>query len=395
MANLLLQGSALYSLNAFMQPLGEAYGWSRSDINFSLGLASFIGQVSMPCAAAIAERHSLRMLMVLGSLGGGLSTIAMGLATNLQIFTFCVAILWISSQFCGGVVANALMSNWFIKYRGLAMGLSSSGTNWGGFLLPALCLCGVVHIGLCSTYIVLGLFICCLSPFCWLIIRPTPEDIGLLPDGLKSREMQNLPASQAPSWEFLFRQPAIWRIGLAFGLALMAAAGVSSQLTPRFNDMGLNDITAMLVTTIAATCSLGGKYFWGYICDKLSPFMAAPLLMISCLVSMCLCWLPPSLPAAIIFSFSFSASVGGLGVAMPNITACYFGAGNFLNAYKAISIFIIIRCLGFPIMGLSYKLASSYFIADIIFCVSFFVAAILMLGFSRKPLPTLQPSDSH
>ena len=50
-SNLMLQGSAIYSMNAFMEPLCQQNDWTRMGLNLSLGLAALMGQLSMPLAA--------------------------------------------------------------------------------------------------------------------------------------------------------------------------------------------------------------------------------------------------------------------------------------------------------------------------------------------------------
>ena len=61
----MLQGSVLYCMNAFMEPLCEVHGWTRAGLNLSMGFAALMGQLAMPLAAAISARCSLRRLMAL------------------------------------------------------------------------------------------------------------------------------------------------------------------------------------------------------------------------------------------------------------------------------------------------------------------------------------------
>ena len=67
----MLQGSVLYCMNAFMEPLCEVHGWTRAGLNLSMGFAALMGQLAMPLAAAVSARCSLRRLMALGALAGG------------------------------------------------------------------------------------------------------------------------------------------------------------------------------------------------------------------------------------------------------------------------------------------------------------------------------------
>jgi hypothetical protein len=72
--NFMLQGCVTYIMNAFMEPLCEANGWSRGQINLGMGLAALVGQIAMPVVAGLSTRFSLRVLMILGALTGGTAT---------------------------------------------------------------------------------------------------------------------------------------------------------------------------------------------------------------------------------------------------------------------------------------------------------------------------------
>ena len=375
--NFMLQGSALYGMNAFMEPLCEAHGWTRVGINMSLGVAAFMGQAAMPLAAAIAARHSLRLLMTGGAIAGGLATCGMGLTGDLRLFTCFLVLLWVASQACGGVVANALMSNWFSHYRGIAFGLANAGTNLSGMALPFLSLLLIRHFDLPTAYLALGGATLLLAPACWLLVRRKPQMLHLHPDGRRHdpRPPRGVPRSVALS--ALVRNPAPWCIGVAYGLALMVGAGVLSQLKPRFTDMGAEAYTAMILAGAAAFFGMLAKFFWGWLCDRATPILASRALMLGSAASMGLLLLPASLASMAAFGFAFGVCLGGLWVVLPAVVAYYFGSANFLAVYRFIALFILVRSLGFPAMGLSYDLCGSYALADIFFSACLVISAAL------------------
>ena len=375
--NFMMQGSALYGMNAFMEPLCDAHGWTRVGVNMSLGVAAFMGQAAMPLAAAVSARHSLRMLMTAGALVGGLATCGMGLTGDLTLFTCFLVLLWVASQVCGGVVANALMSNWFSHYRGIAFGIANAGTNLSGMVLPFVTLLLIRHFDLQTAYFVLGGATLLLAPACWLLVRRTPQMLHLHPDGRRHDPRPPRSVPRSVSLSALVRNPAPWYIGIAYGLALMVGAGVLSQLKPRFTDMGAEAYTAMLLAGAASFFGMLAKFFWGWLCDRATPILASRALMLGSAASMGLLLLPPSLGSMAAFGFFFGVCLGGLWVVLPAVVAYYFGSTNFLAVYKFIAIFILVRCLGFPAMGLSYDLCGSYALSDIFFSVCLAIAAVL------------------
>lgn len=375
--NFMLQGSALYGMNAFMEPLCDAHGWTRVGVNMSLGVAAFMGQAAMPVAAAVSARYPLRLLMSAGALAGGLATLGMGLTGDIRLFTCFLVLLWVASQVCGGVVANALMSNWFCHYRGIAFGIANAGTNLSGMVLPFVSLLLIRHFDLQTAYCLLGGATLLLAPLCYVLVRRSPQMLHLHPDGRRHDPPPPKGVPRSVALSALVRNPAPWCIGAAYGLALMVGAGVLSQLQPRFTDMGAEAYTAMLLAGTASFFGMLAKFFWGWLCDRTTPILASRALMLGSAASMAILLLPASLGSMAAFGFCFGVCLGGLWVVLPAVVAYYFGSANFLAVYKFIAIFILVRSLGFPAMGLSYDLCGGYALADIFFSVCLVIAAAL------------------
>jgi nitrate/nitrite transporter NarK len=383
--NFMLLGCTTYILNAFMEPLCEANLWSRGQINLVVGLGTFVGQIAMPVMVGLSSRFSLRSLMVIGSLAGGTATFFLGFSNNLWGFAALFTISCVATQACGGVIGNALVSNWFCRYRGRAFGLVNSGTSFSGAILPLLALPMIHAFGIRDAYMILGAATLMLAPASWLIIRDTPQTMGLHPDGSAAALVQQriLPDKNLP-YPRMSRNPKGYILGFVFGSALMCGSGVMSQLKPRFADVGLEPYPAMLLACIAALCSALAKYVWGMLCDKFTPVIASKMVMLLSFLSFTLIFLPPTRLGLITFCLAFGSCIGGLWTILPAVTSYYFGSENFLPAYKFISIFILLRCLGFPILGFAHDLSGSYAPADIIFLVLLLICFGLTLLISGR-----------
>ena len=372
--NFMLQGCALYVMNAFMEPLCEVNGWSRGAINAGMGIAALASQIAMPVMVGLSARFPLRALMALGALAGGCVTFFLGYSHNIWVFTALFTVAWVSTQACGGVVGNALVSNWFFRYRGRAFGLVNAGTSLSGAVLPLIALPLINTFGMQTAYMILGAATLLLAPASWLLIRDTPEEMGLHPDGSPSAFPPYKIIPPARFFTKIAHDPKAYALGIAFGLALMCGSGVMSQLKPRFADAGISPYPAVILACVSALCAALAKYVWGWMCDRFTAITASRLVMLLSCTSVCAGFLPPTLPCLILFCITFGCCIGGLWTVLPAVTASYFGSDNFLPAYKFISIFILLRCLGFPIMGISHDLTGSYALADNIFIVLLLLA---------------------
>lgn len=366
--NFMLQGTVLYCMNAFMEPLCQINGWTRTELSLSMALAALAGQAAMPLAVSLAARYPLRRLMILGAVLGGAATVGLGHAAHLALFTLFLTVAWVATQICGGVVGNALMSNWFHYLRGRAFGLANAGTSLSGVLLPLLSMALINHYSVAVAYTVLGLLTFGLAPLSWFLVRDMPQDLALFPDGRRHQPwVSKKHRTPAVSFSGMVRMPAGYFMGLAFGLTVMVGTSVMSQMKPRFSDLGLEAYPAMLLACAAALCAAVGKYLWGWVCDRFTPLMAMRLVMLGCMLGMGLGFLPSGIWSMGLFSIVFGVCVGGVWTVLPTVVAYYFGSENFLPAYKFMSVFILLRSAGYPVLGCSHDLTGGYGAADLFF----------------------------
>ena len=382
-SNFLILGSSVYLMNAFIEPFTALYGWNRGEMGLIMGIGSFCGLASTPLFSSLAMRASLRSIMLGGAIAGGLSLFLLGQFSNIWLFGINFAVLWIAGQACGGPITNALMSNWFIRYRGRAFGIASCGMSCSGAILPFAAFILLKFFTVQTSTEIIGIFVLVtLVPAVWFFVRDTPESMGLLPDGVKpqgeSVPHKDTDTSEAPSINELLRSPLVWRIGFAFTIMLTAGAGVMSQLKPRFSDLGFNDVTAMGFMCATAFCTACSKYVWGWLADRFSPVTTTRILCLYSAVAFLLAFLPPSLPALAAFSLFCGLAMGGYWTCLPAVVVNVFGRTHFMGVYRVISLFIFFKAVGYIIMGKSHQYTGSYDAAFIVFCALFVLAFLLM-----------------
>lgn len=385
--NFLLQGSTIYIMNAFMEPLNQLYGWTRSDISTIMFFAAIFGALSMPFFSSLALRFPLKIIMTSGAVIGGLSAIGMGITDNLYLFGLLFILAWVSGQAFGGVCANILINKWFYRFQGRAFGICNIGNSLAGATLPFVLMLLIQYTNVQTSWIVYGLIILCFAPLCFLIIVEKPSDINLHVDNVKNSEHENKKESFIPLKTAL-HYPEVYYIGFTFGFMLMSSSSVLSQLKLRFTDMGIESFTAMTLMCLTAFFAAAAKYLWGWLCDKISPIWVTRFLVLFHIFSLFLLFVPANYTVIIIFTFCFGLSAGGSWAVMPAITAYIFGKENFICTYRAISPFVILKALGFLIVGFSFTLFESYNAAYVVFIV--ILSCCFMLTLLLKPFAMAQ-----
>ncbi|CAK7057111.1 MAG: hypothetical protein DELT_01280 [Desulfovibrio sp.] len=392
LGNLLIQGGAVYLMNVFTQPFSTLYGWSRGDVTLALGIGSFCGMAASPLLASLAMRIGLRPLMLGGAVLGSVNLFLLGWFDELWLFTVNLCLLWITSQACGGVIANALMSKWFVTHRGKAFGLVNFGTSFSGAILPftALLLINEFSVRTATTVLGTAAFLI-LVPASFILIRDTPQEMGLEPDGDTPLPIHKMPETgqpeiskpavphTSPSMRELLSSPLMYRIGISFTLIILAGAGVTGQLKPRFSDLGYGDFAATAFMSLTCVFVASGKYIWGWVCDKLTALRTARVMYVFCFFSFLLAFLPANPVTVALFAVICGIAVGGGWTILAAVVAEVYGGKNFVAAYRVITFFLFFKSLGFILMGQVYELTGSYDAAFGIFC------GIAVLGFLLTP----------
>ena len=155
---MILGTSSMYAVAVFLPAVQADFGVSRSDVSLPytymmLGLG--LGSILM---GKLADRFGVSAALQLGAVCVGLGYILSGFAPNIIIFSIFHGLLlgfFGASSTFAPLMADTSM--WWSKYRGLAVGICSSGNYVAGTIWPPLVQYGIEHMGWRNTYIAMGI----------------------------------------------------------------------------------------------------------------------------------------------------------------------------------------------------------------------------------------------
>ena len=145
---MLLTWGAVYSFGVFFKPMIAELGWTRAATSGAYSLIFVLAGCLGILGGRLSDRFGPRILVTVCSL-----LIASGYLLLSQ-----VSELWHFYLFYGLVMAfgrimiamtphTAIISNWFVKKRGTAMGLAAAGIGIGSILMVPLVQFGISHFG--------------------------------------------------------------------------------------------------------------------------------------------------------------------------------------------------------------------------------------------------------
>ena len=214
--------AASLTLAVFIFPISDDLGWSRTLIAGAASLGGLVAAVTSPVVGWASDRYGVRLILTVSVLAMGISTFSLAWATAPIAFylAFGMGRVLFSSSFQIG--PSVVVSRWFVRRRGRATGLLFLSHSMGMVLFPLVAGMVINFWGWQAAWMVLGaiVWIAALGPVS-LLIRQSPEAMGLTPDLPQSRAEDNSgpePAQpEEPDWTLrdARRTSTLWLLALA------------------------------------------------------------------------------------------------------------------------------------------------------------------------------------
>ncbi len=265
----------------FLRPVTTELGWTAAQFTLG-GSASFImGGVTGFFVGSLLDRHGARPLMLVGALMCGLSLILVSRVTEVWQFILLQMLAGgFGFSLIGPLVVNVTLSKWFVLRRGWAIAIGSMGISLAGLVMPVTMTRIVDAYGWRDGYVFMGVLIWVLVIPVALLMRRSPEDYGLLPDG----KVENLAPTTAERVQIdaqrrdfdnsytrkeARKTRALWFLVVAFGLNQAAMSAMLVHAIPFVTDAGFSRSQASIGLALTGAANLSSKFVWGWTLQRL------------------------------------------------------------------------------------------------------------------------------
>jgi sugar phosphate permease len=315
-------GLALYGLPLYYDFMVREFGWSRTQVTSGNALSKLVvGPAFGFLAGWIVDRFGPRRLMMAGIVMAGGALV--GLAHMSSLSTFYLFYLFNALGYvCGGPLPNqVLLSRWFDRARGKAMGLAYLGIGIGGTIVPLLSARLVAAVGWRGALQTLGILIIVLAlPFAYFV-REDPADSD-------ERRAGRAPARKEPPAPVgrVFRSPAFYLLAIG-SMCSIAAVGGTNQHLKLFLSLDLHysqSGAASIISTVLAF-SIAGRLLMGWLSDRVPKKRVMLMIYLLIAVSIPLLFMGRSPLAMYAFAAIFGLGLGGEYLIIPLMAAELFG----------------------------------------------------------------------
>lgn len=254
----------LAAFGVFLPVLADAFGWSRGAIAVALSINLLLGGLVAFAIGGLADRHGPRAILavtvVLTGLGFGLVAAVQAL-WQLYLAVGLLAGLGTSSFY---VLAAATVSRWFVRRRGLALGIVLTGFNLGFMTGGPAAAFLIERAGWRAAYALLAGGLSAAGLLASLLVRVPAAPTA----GARARPEPAAASPAGPTFREALGQGRLWMLAASWLLAGGVLMMVSVHVVPFALDRGLALDTAALALTAYGLGAVSGRVVFGAAADR-------------------------------------------------------------------------------------------------------------------------------
>jgi MFS family permease len=361
-----------YAFAIFLKPVSEDLGVSRGTLSSAVGLLLAVFAIFVPVMGILIDRFGVRTVLMPMIVLVALATAGLSLLRASPFILYPLFALQGLFATCQVPIGYAkVITAWFDRERGLALGIAVAGAGLGVALVPQFVAWLIASHGWRAAYVGLGAGI--------LLVAFVPVALFIRePPSAKAAPGDAAPAPGISAGAAV-RQSQFWIINVAFFLATIAINGTLAHVVALLTDRGVAAATATNALSVAGLAIIVGRIVSGYCVDRFfAPHVTlamfcAPIVGIALLLS----------GAAGLAPFAGTVLCGlGIGAEI-DLMAFFIGRYFGLRAFGAIyglmfATFAVGSGLGSYLMGACFDLAGSYRPMLVAFVVALIAACLLI-----------------
>lgn len=283
----------------FMQ---EGFGASREMLSIAMSINQLFYGFAGPLTGWLTDRYGAKTVVIISAVLTMIGLLGSSFAPNLWVLYIAYGV-FAGIGFSGTTTVpfSALVTRWFRRKSGLALGLFTAGTPIGHMIIVPIATYMIISASWRFAYAVLGAVIALvILPLAWKLIKTDPRDMGLLPDGDIEAPVVQTPGSGATApgsagsktLADALKSKPYWLLCLGWFTCGFAGFLVATHLVPFSTDVGMDPMQAATVLSLLGAFSVVGTLGINAMSDRIgckiplaavyfSRFLIFPLLVSS------------------------------------------------------------------------------------------------------------------
>jgi len=390
-------GTFFYGFSTFFNPMINEFGWSRTLMSGVYSLSRLEGGIEGPIVGWLIDRFGAKRVMFFGISLAGLGYILLS-QVHSPLSLYLIFGLTLSLGYDLGYVhaTGATVTKWFIKKRGRAISILTTGNGIGGAIFVPLIALLIVKFGWRTSAVILGVATLLIPLPLSRLIRSTPEEMGLSPDGespsikkgmagevvqkeeksaiFQSDKEQNFTIKEA------IKTPAFWIYTGSMVLRACILSSIVIHQIPHLTDIGIPFQTASNVLGLMVLMSIPGRFIFGSLGDRFSKKFLLFLLCLLQAIGILIFIHAKTISLLYMFVLIYGTGYGGAIPLSIALRADLFGRKHYATIAGFTMTLTMIGTVSAPVLaGRLYDLTHSYDLAFYTFIVFILLSGTLFL----------------
>jgi MFS family permease len=376
----------IYSLGPFIEPLQQAFGWSRAQTSLGISISSFISAIFCIPIGILVDRIGPRRVGLIGVVlmlaAFALLSTTTGSMTNWMVLWVVLACstLWVQATVWTSAVASR-----FEASRGIAFAITLSGASLSATAFPLLATWLIGTYGWRAAFPAMsGIWAAIVIPTLFLCFRGAQD--------VHRKQSVAMPSHAMPVAAKILtgltlseglRSPTLYKLLLASGLFSFTAIGALVHFVPILTDSGAAPLAAAGIASLIGIFSIVGRLGTGLLLDKFpGHLVGAAAFMLPIITAVLLLFAGANPVCQAIAAAALGLTVGSEVDVVAFLAAKHFGLKNFGALYGAL------------VMALSMGTAFGPLVAGTVFdhygsYAPFLMLAIVLMAVSALALVSL------
>lgn len=286
-------GTTLYMYSVIAGAIGTDMPSARSVLMLGSTGMLVVGALLSPVIGRMLDRHPMKWIIISGGIALGMGFVLLGLSTKIWHVVLCYMVfMGVGLTALGSVVASTLLARWFVRYRGLAIGISALGTQFGGFAYTPMLAALIEAQDWRIAVMVMGALILILVPvaaYLWVVDHPSEKQLE--PDGEAPAPTPADPAEVAvapvhpdatqPFHKLMWQRNFIILFIFAGSLGGVVNNAVIANLSLFATDIGESVTRGAFLVSLLAFIGLFTSPLTGWLGDRINIKLVAMALTLS------------------------------------------------------------------------------------------------------------------
>lgn len=364
LAQVAANGLPINSMSLFLQSWSADLHAPISRLLIAMLPLAFVVAGASPIIGALADKYPTRWLFGAGLAGIAVFCLAMSLVTAAwQVWVLYGAVFPVALGLSTSIPANAVVSRWFVRRLGLALGLTAFGLGISGVVLPPLIAAAIPVVGWRGIWRIAAATVAVVVlPLTMFVLRDKPTER----EGMHYLTGAGSPAAHhggagagALRWIDILKRRNFWLLVACLVPVVAANGGIQQNLAPIAASQGFGPSTAGMLLSVFSLSYVVSTLVMGMASDRFGNRLPLVGLAVIVAAGTAMLGLVHTLPALIAATVLVGFG-GGLWTLLPAAVAVEFGANGVGRAFGTLMLFLPLNAAAPSIIAKVQESTGSY-----------------------------------